>query len=90
MSDKTTPLIGYSVGAVATWLGVTKAAVSNWLARWPEEVPVPAVVIAYPSGNEEWGWTAGQRAEWEAFRDARAVVRKPYRKRYASREETAT
>jgi len=67
----TTTMITYGNSQVAAWLGVTNAAVSNWLVRHAQEIPRPAVVVVSSSGEETWGWTEGQRAEWAAWHKER-------------------
>lgn len=82
------PAVGYSVGVVAQWLGVGKAAVSNWLTRHPTEIPQPDVIIVLPSGEEELGWTMARREEWIEWFQARHLgePRRRYRYRDATME----
>jgi hypothetical protein len=58
---------------VMQWCGgVTRAAVSNWFARFPDEVPQPDVVIANEGTSQVTrGWLPGRRAEWELFAASR-------------------
>lgn len=63
---KRKPTITYGAGQVAAWLGVTPAAVANWIRRWPEDIPQPDVVIATPGGIAR-GWKNDRIGDWEAF-----------------------
>jgi hypothetical protein len=77
------PIVAYSSGVVARHLGVTSAAVSNWLTRFPDEAPVPDVVIVSPSGDEQLGWFEESFPAWEELARRRSLSRKPPRRRYA-------
>jgi hypothetical protein len=61
-----TPVVTVGPVTIAKWLGVTRAAVSNWLVRHSDTVPVPDVVITSEL-NEQWGWKPERRAEWEQW-----------------------
>lgn len=77
--------VGQSV--IATWLGVTAAAVSNWTTkRHSDTVPVPDVVIAAASGDEVLGWAPGRRDEWTAWHRERHAGNPP-RARYVTAED---
>lgn len=90
MTRKRKPVVTAGSAQVALWLGVSRAAVANWLARYPDQVPAPDVVIAFPSGHEDWGWKPQRRAEWEAFYATRhrrlPQVWEPKRKYAAERD----
>jgi len=84
MTDKPEIYVGQSV--IASWLGVTSAAVSNWItARHSTSVPAPDVVIATVSGDEVLGWSPDRRAEWlEWHRGQHALKPRPKRTRYVT------
>lgn len=57
-----------SQGDVARWCGVKRAAVSNWMSRWPDDTPEPDVIIrSENSGTVTRGWLPERRQEWEKF-----------------------
>jgi hypothetical protein len=86
MSSKPVAYVGQSV--VASWLGVTSAAVSNWIrARHRDTVPVPDVVIVSDAGDEIVGWAPGRREEWEAWRRATGKTLKGPRRHYVTDED---
>lgn len=62
MSER--PLIAYGISEVAGWLGVSRAAITNYIVR--HDAPVPDVVILTPE-VEFKGWLPERRAEWQAF-----------------------
>jgi hypothetical protein len=85
MSTKPVAYVGQSV--IASWLGVTGAAVSNWIrARYPDSVPVPDVVVVAASGDEVLGWKPGRREEWETWRRDKVLPKGP-RRHYVTDED---
>jgi len=60
---------------VARWCGgVTAAAISNWMRRHPDTVPVPDAVIVNEGGAQPVrGWLPERRLEWEAFNAVRSA-----------------
>lgn len=78
--------VGQSV--IASWLGVTAQAVSNWTtARHRETIPVPDVVVASVSGDEVLGWSPDRRDEWTVWHRERHADPKRARARYVTAEE---
>jgi hypothetical protein len=76
--------VGQSV--IAVWLGVTRAAVSNWItARHITTIPVPDVVVASNKGDEVLGWSPDRRDEWVAWH--RDHNPRPRRARYVTTED---
>lgn len=60
---------------VALWTGVTGPAVSNWMRRWPHEVPVPDVEIRNENSKDVLrGWALDRKDEWMKFAAARLVT----------------
>lgn len=67
------------VKGVAAWCGVTQAAVSKWLVRFPALVPSPDVSIGELDMEDEegnviqervhpdLGWTLSRKTEWLRF-----------------------
>ena len=47
---------------VATWLGVTRAALGNWLRRY-DDYPEPAALVAGPK-RDSMCWRYEQRGDW--------------------------
>ena len=57
---------------VGRWCGVGRAAVSNWLTRFPDEIPEPDVIIMNEGARDPVrGWLPERQAEWLEFADAR-------------------
>jgi hypothetical protein len=52
--------------------GVTRNALLNWFARYPDEVPQPDVIIVSEDTDQVTrGWLPERREEWEKFAAAR-------------------
>lgn len=57
---------------VGRWCGVGRAAVSNWITRFPDQVPQPDAVILNKGAKDPIrGWLPERQAEWLDFADAR-------------------
>lgn len=66
-SRKAKPPTEYiSSNIIAEALGVTAAAVSNWLAREIPGLPAPDAVVRYQQKKEHL-WLASRLAEWRAW-----------------------
>lgn len=61
------PVICVGQSIIATWYGVSGPAVSNWITRHRDTIPVPYVVVAGADGGEVLGWLPEQRAEWDEW-----------------------
>lgn len=57
---------------VGRWCGVGRAAVSNWISRFPDDIPQPDVIIVNEGARDPIrGWLAERQQEWLDFADAR-------------------
>lgn len=52
----------YGPAMVAEWLGVSRAALGNWLRRY-DDFPAVAAVVVGPK-MDSWCWRYEQRTEW--------------------------
>jgi hypothetical protein len=56
------PIEYAGAGTIASWCGVTGAAVSNWLVRY-SDCPQPAVVVQ-AGDRVTYGWAMDSKQEW--------------------------
>jgi hypothetical protein len=60
---------------VARWCQVTRAAVSNWATRHPDDIPEPDAIIVNEGSTAApvRGWKLDRKDEWMAFAATRLV-----------------
>lgn len=77
-------LVGGDV--VASWLGVSCSAVSNWHQRGVH-LPVEPVLIHHASGKPTLAWPESSRPVWEAWQAMRGTARYAGKQKKNDKEE---
>jgi hypothetical protein len=67
----------YGTSEIARTLGITRAAVTNIIARRGEELPPPYAVVNDERHGNRWLWDAKGLEAWQAFHEQSRVGRPP-------------